>query len=57
VLSVPPEAVRVTGLPLHTVVVEAVRAVGAVEAVCTVMARVAEPPGAAQVEVVITFTQ
>jgi hypothetical protein len=50
--SVPPEAVRVTGLPLQTVVVEAVRAVGAVEAVCTVMARVGELLGAAQAEVV-----
>jgi hypothetical protein len=54
---VPPVAVRVTGLPLQTVVVEAVRVVGLAEVVCTVMARVCEPLGAAQAEVVTTFTQ
>jgi hypothetical protein len=53
----PPAAVRVTGLPLHTVVVEAFSAVGAVEGWCTVTARVAEPLGAAQSEVVTIFTQ
>jgi hypothetical protein len=51
--------VRVTELPLHTVAVEAVREVGRVEAVCTVMERVAEPLGAAQADVVevYIFTQ
>jgi hypothetical protein len=55
--SVPPAAVRVTELPLQTAVVEAVRVVGAEEGWCTVTARVAEPLGAAQAEVVTIFTQ